>query len=134
MPSSLFLLFFLFIILSFPARLLEADSKKSYTPSDTVRSSCLHARYPKLCIRSLSSYSGPPTAKEIARAAVGVSLSCAQSISDYLHTEVSELAHRTKQEQAALSDCAEQVSIKYSDTCPCRHKLMIWLDDRYQTQ
>ncbi|KAK8581861.1 hypothetical protein V6N13_144856 [Hibiscus sabdariffa] len=75
---------------------------------DLVRSSCVHASYPSLCFRTLSSYSGPAnTPRDLAQAAVKVSLSRARKVSTYLATRVTG---KSKRERAALSDCVEQMS------------------------
>ncbi|WCJ42842.1 Plant invertase/pectin methylesterase inhibitor superfamily protein [Euphorbia peplus] len=85
-----------------------ASAKNPNAAQDLVRSSCLHANYPTLCINTLSSYSGPTTSpRELAQAAVKVSISRATKISDYLHT-LSGL--KSKRERAAVSDCVDQIS------------------------
>ncbi|GMI92644.1 hypothetical protein like AT5G20740 [Hibiscus trionum] len=75
---------------------------------DLVRSSCVHASYPSLCFRTLSSYSGPAdTPRDLAQAAVKVSLSRARKVSTFLTTRVTGKSQR---ERVALSDCVEQIS------------------------
>lgn len=80
------------------------------TPQELVRLSCIHARYPSLCLHTLSSYSGPANPRSIAQAAVRASLSCARSTSGFLRTRVPGRAHLSKHERAAVNDCVEQVS------------------------
>ncbi|KAK4747008.1 hypothetical protein SAY87_026045 [Trapa incisa] len=80
------------------------------SPLQFIRSSCIHARYPNLCLRSLSSYSGPASPRCIAQAAVRTSLFNARSVSYFLRTRVPGRAHLSKLERAALNDCVEQIS------------------------
>ncbi|XP_065849967.1 pectinesterase inhibitor 3 [Euphorbia lathyris] len=102
-PYSLLTLFF-FIFLS-P---YFASAKNPNAPQDLVRSSCLHANYPNLCIHTLSSYSGPANSpRDLAQASVKVSLSRASKTSEYLRS-LSGL--KTKRERVAVSDCVEQIS------------------------
>ncbi|XP_009608759.1 pectinesterase inhibitor 3-like [Nicotiana tabacum] len=80
----------------------------SSSSTDLVRTSCVHASYPTICIRTLSSYSGSAinTPQDLAQAAVKVSLSRAQKASDFL----SALKVQSKREKGALSDCVEQMA------------------------
>ncbi|XP_019253788.1 PREDICTED: 21 kDa protein-like [Nicotiana attenuata] len=79
----------------------------SSSSTDLVHTSCVHASYPTICVRTLSSYSGSAihTPQDLAQAAVKVSLSRAQKASDFL----SELKVQSKREKGALSDCVEQM-------------------------
>ncbi|KAL6974645.1 hypothetical protein U1Q18_028828 [Sarracenia purpurea var. burkii] len=90
------------------------DAKRSKTASqDLVRSSCVHASYPNICLRTLSSFDGAVnTPKDVAQASVQVSLSRARKTSAYLAATL-RLGNSTgssKREQAALRDCLNQVS------------------------
>ncbi|KAK9989826.1 hypothetical protein SO802_030065 [Lithocarpus litseifolius] len=81
-------------------------------PQELVRSSCENASYPNICIRTLSSYTGPAkTPKDLAQAAVKLSLSQAKRVSNYL-AQVSEAEDLkiSKRQRGALSDCVEQIS------------------------
>ncbi|KAL5850767.1 hypothetical protein ACOSQ4_008780 [Xanthoceras sorbifolium] len=79
-------------------------------PEDLVHSSCAHANYPSICLRTLSSYKGAArTPRDLAQAAVKVSLSRASKVSQYL-TQISSSVNKGKRERMALSDCVEQVS------------------------
>ncbi|KAL2503346.1 Plant invertase/pectin methylesterase inhibitor superfamily protein [Forsythia ovata] len=83
-------------------------AEKHTTPPkhDLVRTSCVHASYPNICLRTLSSYSGPAnTPRDLAQAAVKVSLSRARRASDF----VSQLSSHSKREEGALNDCVEQM-------------------------
>ncbi|OAY26997.1 pectinesterase inhibitor 3 [Manihot esculenta] len=97
----------LFIFLSFTPS-SAAPNFSQNAQQDLVRSSCLHASYPTLCIHTLSSYSGPAnTPRDLAQAAVKVSLARASKASKYL-SSLSGL--KAKRERVALSDCVEQIS------------------------
>lgn len=77
---------------------------------DIVHSSCEHASYPSLCVRTLSTYSGPTITnrRDIAQAAVKISLSHAQSAAKKL-AAVRETVGK-KREKAALVDCVEMIA------------------------
>ncbi|WMV38509.1 hypothetical protein MTR67_031894 [Solanum verrucosum] len=79
----------------------------SSSVSDIVRSSCVHASYPTICIRTLSSYSGSAinTPQDLAQAAVKITLSRAHKASGFL----SQVKVDSKREKGALSDCIEQM-------------------------
>ncbi|XVE97852.1 hypothetical protein REPUB_Repub03eG0054600 [Reevesia pubescens] len=99
--------FFLLTILLFLSS-AAASKHGGGVPKDLVRSSCAHASYPSLCLRTLSSYTGPAnTPRDLAQAAVKVSLSRAQKVSNYLTTSVTG---KSKRERVALSDCLEQIA------------------------
>ncbi|KAJ4883567.1 Plant invertase/pectin methylesterase inhibitor superfamily protein [Raphanus sativus] len=76
---------------------------------DIVHSSCLHASYPSLCVRTLSTYSGPTITnrRELAQAAVKISLSHAQSAAKKL-AAVRETVGK-KRVKAAVVDCVEMI-------------------------
>ncbi|XP_060210023.1 pectinesterase inhibitor 3-like [Lycium barbarum] len=70
-----------------------------------VNTSCTNASYPKICIRTLSSYSAIKTPKDLAKASLNVSLSRANKASKFLiHLKV-----KSKREKGALVDCIEQI-------------------------
>ena len=69
-------------------------------PQDLVRSSCEHASYPNICIHTLSSYTRPAkTPKDLAQAAVKVSLSQAKRVSNYL------IVHKLIKTHLAIKTC-----------------------------
>ncbi|KZV42337.1 21 kDa protein-like [Dorcoceras hygrometricum] len=73
---------------------------------DLVRTSCLHASYPEICLRSLSSCgSSASTPRDLAVAAVRVSIGRVLKASDFL----SNLKGIARRERGALSDCVEQM-------------------------
>ncbi|GFY98552.1 plant invertase/pectin methylesterase inhibitor superfamily protein [Actinidia rufa] len=77
-------------------------------PQDLVQSSCIHASYPDICLRTLSSYSSAANSpRDLAQAAVKVSLSQARKVSDYLATLRTT---GSKREQGAVHDCVDQVT------------------------
>jgi len=99
-----------FLLLLFLLSSSAAAARKSDAPTDDiVRSSCVHASYPNVCLRTLSSYAGSAckTPRDLARAAVNVSLSRTRRVSSYLaHISAGD----SKRQREALSDCAEQIS------------------------
>ncbi|KAG8487593.1 hypothetical protein CXB51_018026 [Gossypium anomalum] len=98
----------LFFLLFFTPFLYSAAAPNHKAPQDLVHSSCINASYPSLCLRTLSSYSGPTgTPRDLAQAAVKVSLARARKASTYLKTSVTG---KSKRERAALSDCVEQMA------------------------
>lgn len=101
---------FFFLCLSTESTCYAAAARKSDTSRDLVRSSCVHASYPNVCLRTLSSYGGRaknPT--DLALAAVTVSLSRARSVSGYL-IQVGSVPGGSKRENGAVRDCIEQIS------------------------
>ncbi|CAM8974551.1 unnamed protein product [Rhodiola kirilowii] len=84
-----------------------SESRDAPTFSDDlVRSSCVHASYPDICLHTLSSYPDPPTTpREVAQAGVKVSLAHAKKFSHYL----TEQKGGKKREKTALKDCLEQM-------------------------
>ncbi|KAF6146726.1 hypothetical protein GIB67_009012 [Kingdonia uniflora] len=101
------LLALLFLSLSSETHYVTA---KPGTP-DLVRSSCIHASYPNLCLQTLSSFSNSSqTPNDIAKAAVTVSLYRARKVSDFL-TRLADTNRNSKTRiQGALRDCVEQLS------------------------
>lgn len=101
-PFSLLLLLALFLSLSSQTHSAGPNKPRD----DLVRSSCVHASYPDICLRTLSSYDGPAnTPRDLAQAAVKVSLTRARKVSGYLTT----VRSGSKREQSALRDCVDQV-------------------------
>ncbi|XP_031260243.1 pectinesterase inhibitor 3-like [Pistacia vera] len=100
----------LFLCLSLSCSATAGDHD---APHDLVRLSCAHASYPTICVRTLSAYKGPAkTPRDLAQAAVKVSLSRASKVSAYL-TQVSSTINKgnntNKKERNALGDCVEQI-------------------------
>lgn len=107
-------LFFLSVVFLFVLFSCSAAAGKQNTHRDLVHSSCAHANYPTLCVRTLSAYKGPAkTPRDLAQASVKVTLSRASRVSAYL-TQVSSTVSKgkstNKRERAALDDCVEQIS------------------------
>ncbi|XP_058729799.1 pectinesterase inhibitor 3-like [Vicia villosa] len=91
-------------------------STAATAPQDLLRSSCAQARYPALCVQTLSNQVSP-TAKplDLAQAAVKASIARTLTLSLYLkNTLKSDLAvvSKTKnnRKRVALSDCVAQAS------------------------
>ncbi|KAK7281339.1 hypothetical protein RIF29_09226 [Crotalaria pallida] len=93
-----------------------AASNKHDEPQDLVHSSCTHARYPRLCLKTLSNYAGPTnTPLDVTRAALRVSLAHARRVSKYLKSlQVAPGSYGQsptgKRQRVALSDCVEQMA------------------------
>ncbi|XP_075489394.1 pectinesterase inhibitor 3-like [Primulina tabacum] len=95
-----FLPLFLFMLL------LKTTSSHTAYRHDLVRSSCVHASYPNICLRTLSTYgSSASTPRDLAQLAVRVSLAHVRRGSSFL----SQLPVRGQRARGALSDCVEQM-------------------------
>ncbi|WMV60121.1 hypothetical protein MTR67_053506 [Solanum verrucosum] len=77
----------------------------SYSTNHLVYTSCTKASYPKICIRTLSSYSTIKTPKDLAKASLNVSISRANKASKFLKN----LKVKSKREKGELVDCIEQI-------------------------
>ncbi|KAL3535492.1 hypothetical protein ACH5RR_003953 [Cinchona calisaya] len=76
-------------------------------PQDLVYTSCAHARYPNICLRTLSSYPGPANSlRDLAQAGVKISISRSHKASNYLL----QFKSHSKRERGALGDCIQQMS------------------------
>lgn len=129
------LLITLFLLLSCSA----AASKHGHDePHDLVRSSCAHASYPTVCLRTLSSYRGSAeTPRDLAQAAVKVSLSRASKVSAYMSqvsSNVSGGKSTNKRERLALSDCVEQISDSVVDLSNTLNELKHLKGDTFSWQ
>ncbi|PIN20063.1 Pectinesterase [Handroanthus impetiginosus] len=94
----------LFILLLSP--MLSTSHSANAAKQDLVRQSCVHATYPKVCLRTLSSYGGAArTTRDLAQVAVRVSLAHVREVSDFL----SQLKGSGRREQGALNDCVAQM-------------------------
>ncbi|PRQ47071.1 putative pectinesterase [Rosa chinensis] len=103
----------LLLLLSYSAAARKPSSHNATTSSShLVRTSCQHASYPNLCLHTLSA-SPAQTPRDLAQAAVGVSLSRARKVSAFL----SQLSHSSspKRQRVAVGDCVEQVSDSVDD-------------------
>ncbi|XP_062010748.1 pectinesterase inhibitor 3 [Rosa rugosa] len=111
MRFTLLPLLLLLLLLSYSAAARKPSSHNATTSSHLVRTSCQHASYPNLCLHTLSA-SPAQTPRDLAQAAVGVSLSRARKVSAFL----SQLSHSSsssstpKRQRVAVGDCVEQVS------------------------
>ncbi|XP_010261745.1 PREDICTED: 21 kDa protein-like [Nelumbo nucifera] len=109
-PFFSFITFLVFFLCFSSATFYGAATTKSGAKQDLVRSSCIHASYPNLCLRTLSSYAGSAnTPNDLAQAAVTISLGRARSVSLYL-ARLQKLHNGSKRQQGAVSDCVEQLS------------------------
>ncbi|XP_009587354.1 pectinesterase inhibitor 3-like [Nicotiana tomentosiformis] len=103
-----FLLLILLFILHFShfTKGKKPITSSSSSSTDLVSTSCFHASYPNICIKTLSSYNyviNTPT--DLAKAAVNVSFSRAKKASNFLI----KLKLQSKREKGALIDCIEQI-------------------------
>ncbi|KAL5572310.1 hypothetical protein UlMin_021907 [Ulmus minor] len=117
-PFSFLLLFFFLSLSSPPLPVAGRNHDCSEPASDLVRSSCVHANYPTICLQTLSSYSGPAkTPRDLALAAVNVSLARATRVSKYLNGigNANTNAGASKRQRSALSDCVEQIGDTVND-------------------
>ncbi|GMI81338.1 hypothetical protein like AT5G20740 [Hibiscus trionum] len=129
MESPFFLLTILLFLTSSAA---AAATSKPGASHDLVRSSCVHASYPTLCFRTLSSYSGAAsTPRDLAQAAVKVSLSRASKVSTYLTTSVTG---KSKRERVALGDCVEQMSDSMDELSKTLRELKHLRDETFEFQ
>ncbi|CAA3032442.1 21 kDa -like [Olea europaea subsp. europaea] len=98
-----FFLSFLILLLG----LISTHAKNHNAPrKELVRTSCAHASYPAICLRTLSSYSGVVTnLSDLAKAGVKVSLSRSKAASNFL----AQLKSQSKKEQGAVRDCLELI-------------------------
>ncbi|CAI9780327.1 unnamed protein product [Fraxinus pennsylvanica] len=82
----------------------HAKNHNNAPKKDLVRTSCAHASYPAICLRTLSSYSGVAiTLRDLAKAGVKVTLSRSKAASNFL----AQLKSQSKREQGAVRDCLE---------------------------
>ncbi|KAK6147590.1 hypothetical protein DH2020_018502 [Rehmannia glutinosa] len=100
----------LLILLLLP--LLSTTLAAKAPKHDLVRKSCVHASYPDICLRTLSSYGGAAsTPRDLAQVAVRVSLAHVRRASDFL----ADLKAGGRREQGALRDCVEQMGDSVDD-------------------
>ncbi|KAK7291782.1 hypothetical protein RIF29_07198 [Crotalaria pallida] len=95
---------------SFFLSFLTCTTAARTQPQDLLHSSCTQARYPTLCVQTLSTYTGPTTTPlNLAQAAIKVSLAHARTLSAYLNTlQLRQTSN--KRQRLALNDCAKQIS------------------------
>ncbi|XP_048426311.1 pectinesterase inhibitor 3 [Pyrus x bretschneideri] len=99
-----------FLVLLFCSLYSASATRKHHPASNIVRSSCRHATYPKICLRTLSNYAGPAkTPGDLAQAAVNVSLARARRVSGFL-AQLSASFKGTKLQRSAIGDCVDLMS------------------------
>lgn len=100
-PLPFLLSIFIILLSSFSSSFTAAAK-----PRDLVHTSCAHASYPNICLRTLSSYSGAANSlRDLAQAAVKVSISRSHKASNFLE----RVKGHGKREQGALGDCIQQM-------------------------
>ncbi|KAL3825471.1 hypothetical protein ACJIZ3_021500 [Penstemon smallii] len=100
---------------------------------DIITKSCIHASYPNICLRTLSSYGGAATTlTDLAQASVKITLSQARDTLNFL----SNLKDKSNgREQGALADCVDQMGDsveELSKTLSALHHLRRGDDFRWQ--
>ncbi|RDY10798.1 Pectinesterase inhibitor 3, partial [Mucuna pruriens] len=126
------LAFTVVLLLLSPARAAAARR-----PRDPVQSWCAKARYPTLCVQTLSNYSNPNTKPlDLAQAAVKVSLAHTLTLSVYLKTLKSQAASPSfgKRQRVAVSDCVEQISDSVSELSKTLNELQHLRTGTFQWQ
>ncbi|XP_061361708.1 pectinesterase inhibitor 3-like [Gastrolobium bilobum] len=103
---SAFLLFFL------SPPLLSCAAAPATQQDLLLRSSCAQARYPNLCVQTLSNSAGPAMKPlDLAQAAVRVSLAHARTLSGYLkNLQLQAKSGSSNWQRGAVSDCVAQIS------------------------
>ncbi|KAG9443663.1 hypothetical protein H6P81_015003 [Aristolochia fimbriata] len=93
-----------------PRKKSQKTSSSSSSSSNLVEISCAQARYPSLCLRTLSAYaSTAKTPSTLAQAAVSVALRRSRDAADFLSGSVNARSGGGKRERGALKDCVEQI-------------------------
>ncbi|KAJ1418784.1 Pectinesterase inhibitor domain [Sesbania bispinosa] len=104
---------FCILLSAFLLLFLSPPCATAGTPQDLLRSSCAQARYPTLCVQSLSNHVGSSMKPlDLAQAAVKVSLAHARTLSLYLNTlqQQARAASSSDRQRVAVSDCVAQIS------------------------
>ncbi|XP_027368738.1 pectinesterase inhibitor 3-like [Abrus precatorius] len=102
-------LFVLFLLFSSPPSAAAAAGPAR----DLLHSSCAQARYPTLCVQTLTNYANPAAKPvDLAQAAVKVSLARSRTLSVYLNTLNSQTTSSglSKRQRVAVSDCVAQIA------------------------
>ncbi|KAH6822157.1 hypothetical protein C2S53_016762 [Perilla frutescens var. hirtella] len=103
-----------FLLLLFSINCLLNTAKlgrasRTAASTDLINSECRATRYPALCIQCLSNYSTTiQSQRELAQAALSVSLSRAQSAASFI-SKLSRMRGMKRGEYAAVKDCVENV-------------------------
>lgn len=124
---------FLSLFLTSPTLLTFASQSK---PQDLVQSSCVHARYPRVCLRTLSNFPGPAnTPLDVARAALRVSLAHTRRASKFLHAlSRGGAAAMSKRQRSALHDCTEQINDSVEQLRRSLHELQHLRSETFRWQ
>jgi pectinesterase inhibitor-like protein len=112
------ILFLLFISPLF----LPFSTAAGKTPQDLLRSSCAQARYPTLCVQTLTNQVTPTTKPlDLAQAAVKASLTRTLTLSVYLKNTLKSQAKpavestASNRKRVALNDCVAQITDSVSE-------------------
>ncbi|TKY72906.1 21 kDa protein [Spatholobus suberectus] len=122
---------FLSLLLTSPTVFASAAQSK---PQDLVRSSCVHAQYPRLCLRTLSNYAGPAnTPLDLARAALRVSLAHTRRASKRRRRHEQTAALRAARLHEQISDSVEQLRRSLDELQHLRAETFRWQMSNAQT-
>ncbi|KAK1354975.1 PMEI domain-containing protein [Heracleum sosnowskyi] len=84
-PLTLSLLLFISLSTTLLHNTAAKSSHSDMPSSDLIHASCIHANYPQICLRTLSTYAPPATTpNDVAQAAVKISLTRSQKASEFL--------------------------------------------------
>ncbi|CAJ1940560.1 unnamed protein product [Sphenostylis stenocarpa] len=102
---------------------------------DPLRSSCAQARYPALCVQTLSNFSNPAAKPlDLAQAAVKASLARTRALSAYLRTLKASSQGFDPRQQVAVSDCVQQIADSVSELSKTLNELQHLRDGAFQWQ
>ncbi|XP_058085859.1 21 kDa protein-like [Magnolia sinica] len=114
-PRATIISVLLFSLLCFESTALPAPSThqpvhKRTGATDFIKASCSATRYPALCVQSLSVYARAirKSSKQLAQAALSVSLGRARSASAYV-SKMSGAKGMRPRDHAAMKDCVENM-------------------------
>ncbi|XP_028804391.1 pectinesterase inhibitor 9-like [Neltuma alba] len=89
----------------------ESAIARPPNPTDFIKSSCRATRYPVLCVQCLSGYASliHQSQRQIAIAALSVSISRTRSCSSFVHKLGQETRIKKSREHRAVQDCIENM-------------------------
>ncbi|XP_014506720.1 pectinesterase inhibitor 3-like [Vigna radiata var. radiata] len=124
------LAFTLFLLLLSPPRAAAARP-----PPDPLRTSCAQARYPALCVQTLSNLSNTAAKPlDLAQAAVRASLARTRGLFAYLGALKAASQGFGLRQRVALSDCVQQISDSVRELSKTLNELQHLRDETFQWQ
>ncbi|XP_047157844.1 pectinesterase inhibitor 3-like [Vigna umbellata] len=122
--------FTLFLLLLSPPRAAAARP-----PPDPLRTSCAQARYPALCVQTLSNLSNTAAKPlDLAQAAVRASLARTRGLSAYLWALKAASQGFELRQRVAVSDCVQQISDSVRELSKTLYELQHLRDNTFQWQ